>query len=209
MTSASRAACINSWAPRRATSSRISGSSRSSANKASILVRIRSVADTRTGTGVTSFFADLQVVKRNLRPCSLFTPDSGHDPFVAHSVEFPSAGLAMGSAQASWRAVAALFKASSACSSCTTISGSMPPRRDGSIFCRALLGAPSRARGYAMTSISREAFPPCPKTDEIRGSQKSVPESPRTPTALVECPTALREPWTTLHRFLCELAPAQ
>jgi hypothetical protein len=42
-------------------------------------VRIRSVADTRTGTGVTSFFADLQVVKRNLRPCSLFTPDSGHD----------------------------------------------------------------------------------------------------------------------------------
>ena len=26
-----------------------------------------------------SFFADLQVVKRNLRPCSLFTPDSGHD----------------------------------------------------------------------------------------------------------------------------------
>ena len=51
MTSASRAACINSWAPRRATSSRISGSSRSSANKASILVRIRSVADTRTGAG--------------------------------------------------------------------------------------------------------------------------------------------------------------
>ena len=29
---------------------------------------------------MTSFFADLQVVKRNLRPCSLFTPDSGHDP---------------------------------------------------------------------------------------------------------------------------------
>jgi hypothetical protein len=28
---------------------------------------------------VTSFFADLQVMKRNLRPCSLFTPDSGHD----------------------------------------------------------------------------------------------------------------------------------
>jgi hypothetical protein len=39
------------------------------------------VADTRTDTGVTSFFADLQVVKRNLRPCSLFTPDSGHDLF--------------------------------------------------------------------------------------------------------------------------------
>ncbi|MBZ4502936.1 IS110 family transposase [Mycobacterium avium subsp. hominissuis] len=30
--------------------------------------------------GRCSFFADLQVVKRNLRPCSLFTPDSGHDP---------------------------------------------------------------------------------------------------------------------------------
>lgn len=24
------------------------------------------------------FFADLQVVKQNLRPCSLFTPESGH-----------------------------------------------------------------------------------------------------------------------------------
>ena len=28
---------------------------------------------------MTSFFADLLVVKRNLRPCSLFAPDSGRD----------------------------------------------------------------------------------------------------------------------------------
>jgi len=49
---ASSAACISSWAPRRATSSKISGSGRPSANSSSMWPRIRSVGDTRSGTGV-------------------------------------------------------------------------------------------------------------------------------------------------------------
>jgi hypothetical protein len=44
---------------------------------------MRSVADNRAGTGVAPSSQTCQVVKRNLRPCSLFTPDSGHDLFRA------------------------------------------------------------------------------------------------------------------------------
>jgi hypothetical protein len=50
--SASSAACISSWAPSRATSSRISGSCLPGANSSWMRPRTRSIGDTRFGMGV-------------------------------------------------------------------------------------------------------------------------------------------------------------
>src|SRR6266513_5176697 len=87
VTSASRAACISSCAPRRAISSKISGSGRSAANSSSMWWWIRSAGDTRTGTGVGPSFEDLPVLKGTYARRS-FTPDLGRDRGAESQVSY-------------------------------------------------------------------------------------------------------------------------